>query len=291
MTPSLAFPKDDFPRAILRSLLQKAIRRGYIGLTERVAYLLAEHGDSAWLRARAGVIVFEECWPFAARLRQNTATIKIFQEIAKLKKNKDASGLGSLAYAYSTGDRSAASYSQDDLAVRIVAAGLRRPDAFFNWVESKNLSMEQTEVINSARSTFKRATWPWDKAFTIAASYLALSPIAQPSASLCISEENFPIWVAIDKHTKEGRLSLKRVASQLNISSRDLSWISFYLEGAKVNDLVDSIWWSDEKKWRFSQLKITEDQAIATWKKASNIIQEDLLMYTHKIEHLVSAIK
>lgn len=276
-----------FPKAIFRSLLQKLVRRGHIELSEKVALTLAKNGDSKWLQTRASVILFEECWPLVPVVASHTPTIVIIKKVAESKKNKDAAGLGSLAYEYSSGNESAATDSPDCLAVRIVASGLERPDAFFNWMESKSLNLEQKKVIASARLLFKQASWQWDKAFCIAASYLAMSslPIVEPSASNF--ESSFPTWVAIDKHTPEGRAAIQRAGAKLKIPPKQLSWISFYLESAKVNYLVDSPWWDAERKWRFSQLGISESYAFGVWHEASEVIKEELHLQTLRINDLI----
>lgn len=276
-----------FPKAIFRSLLQKLVRRGHTELSEKVALTLAKNGDSKWLQTRASVILFEECWPLVPVVASHTPTIVLIKKVAGSKKNKDAAGLGSLAYEYSTGNKSAAKDSPDSLAVRTVAAGLKRPDAFFNWVESKSLSLEQKKVTASARSIYKQASWQWDKAFCIAASYLAMSslPIVTPSTADVGS--SFPTWVAIDKHTPEGRAAIQSAGAKLKIPPNQLSWISFYLESAKVNYLVHSPWWDAERKWRFLQLGISESYASEVWNQASEIIQEELHLHTSKINNLI----
>src|SRR5262245_39638861 len=53
-----------------RSLLQKAVRRGDEGLVGMVTCHLEKAGDAAWLRGRAAVITFEECWPLGGLLPQ-----------------------------------------------------------------------------------------------------------------------------------------------------------------------------------------------------------------------------
>lgn len=278
-----------FPKAIFRSLLQKLVRRGHIELSEKVALTLAKNGDSKWLQARASIILFEECWPLAPVVAAHTPTIVIIKKVAGSKKNKDAAGLGSLAYEYSIGNESAAKDSPNSLAVRTVAAGLERPDAFFNWVESKSLSLEQKKVTASARNIYKQASWQWDKAFCIAASYLAMSTISRVTPSNADFESSFPTWVAIDKHTPEGRAAIQRAGAKLKIPPKQLSWISFYLESAKVNYLVDSPWWDAERKWRFLQLGISESYAFEVWDQASEIIQEELHLQISKINNLIKA--
>ena len=48
---------------LCRSLLQKAVRRGCKDLVEATTRHLAEIGDYDWVRKRAAVITYEECWP------------------------------------------------------------------------------------------------------------------------------------------------------------------------------------------------------------------------------------
>ena len=52
----------------VRSLLQKAARRGYADVVELALTRLDRSGDKTWLRSRTVVITFEECWPLAAAL-------------------------------------------------------------------------------------------------------------------------------------------------------------------------------------------------------------------------------
>ena len=64
---------NDFVRKVSeydveRSLLQKAVRRGYADLAERVVNYLLSVDDRAWLRKRLFVIAYEECWPIGSNL-------------------------------------------------------------------------------------------------------------------------------------------------------------------------------------------------------------------------------
>ncbi|WP_129484572.1 hypothetical protein [Pseudomonas syringae] len=254
-----------------------------------MAFALAEHGDSKWVQNRAGVILIEECWPLACVAKYKAPAIVTLKQIARSTKNKDASGLGSLAYEYSNGNRQAATDSPDILSVRIVAAGLQRPADFFHWLENKSLNTEQKTAIENAKLFFKMASWPWDKAFCIAASYLAISPISSTEPCPPVPKSDFPIWTAIDKHTPEGRAAIQRASTKLNVPFNQLSWISFYLESAKVNCLIESPWWTAERKWRFNQLKIAEDYAEEVWATASEIIKEDVFSYVKKTENFIKA--
>ena len=122
----------------LRSLLQKAVRRGYASLAWRVALDLQQQGDRAWLRQRIPVIVYEECWPLASNIEFPLKLPDAFRHLAKVarsEKAKDAAGLGSLAYAYSQGDTSIqAEPGIDSQALRTVAKGIER-QKFWAWLE------------------------------------------------------------------------------------------------------------------------------------------------------------
>lgn len=288
MLEKSTYSSGDFPRAMLRSLLQKVVRRGRPDLAEAVAIVLAKHGDSKWLNTRAGIIVFEECWTLSPLLNAQPSTIHTLKTVSRVQKNKNAAGLGSLGYAYSIGDQSAVSNSADSLAIRIVAAGIKRPDDFFKWAISKTSNSEQTSVIFAAEIFFRRATWAWDKAFTIAASYLACSPL--PPTNQCNAPiiDDFPYWIAVDKHTPEGKIILKNVAHDLDLSPLKLSWISFYLESSVSNSITASPWWVTEKKWRLTQLGINEGEAEKIWKDASTLIKEKTRAHAINIENILS---
>src|SRR5262245_28296984 len=93
----------------LRSLLQKAVRRGAVSIVERVAARLEAIGDTTWLRSRAVVITFEECWPLASSLsidRPLASKLEMLVSVADAAKQKEAAGLGALAHAYREGDTS-----------------------------------------------------------------------------------------------------------------------------------------------------------------------------------------
>jgi hypothetical protein len=121
----------------VRSLLQKAARRGYARVVDRALVCLDTSGDKTWLRSRAIVITFEECSPLAALLSidpslssKRTALLSV----TNAAKQKDAAGLGALAYAYREGDASMTDCVPNRRILGIVSEALRRPGAFFDWV-------------------------------------------------------------------------------------------------------------------------------------------------------------
>jgi hypothetical protein len=266
--------KDSEARPLLRSLFQKAIRRGWADVAERVAFKLGSRGDSIWLNSRIGVILFEESWQCAGLLLRNAPTMVTLREIAYSNKNKDAAGLGAMAHALLEGNLSPLDHAPDPLALKIIAAALKRPEGFFDWAERQCSNEEQLSVTLAAKQYFSRATWPWDKAFMAAGAYLSLkSDIPLATYAKPSRETAFPYWVAVDKHTPQGKIALRKVASVMRIPEIKLHWISFYLESAKTASLSFSPWWECETRWRLSEIGLTEAAAADLWDTASPLVQ------------------
>lgn len=265
-------------KPLLRSLIQKSVRRGDIQLVEMVACKLAEQGDSEWLRTRAGIIAFEECWPYGEKIHHTPALIAL-SEIAGMKKNKNAAGLGSLAHALASGDMSTLAIAPDPIALKIVAASLTRSPEFFEWAAQNGKGHSQSCLIEAARIYFSRASWPWDKAFASAAAYFAsngttLSLECTPEAQA--AEYKCPLWVAADKHTPTGKLALRRVAYKIEIPFEQLEWASFYFESAFCNSVYEGEWWNAEMSWRFNKLKLNIDEARTLWERAREYVQDEV---------------
>lgn len=262
-------------RPLLRSLLQKAVRRGDAQLAEIVACRLAERGDSAWLKTRTGVIAFEECWPYGSKLLNHPPLVSL-SEMAGLIKNKEAAGLGSLAHALAEGNFSVLDVAPDPVAVKIVAASLTRTEEFFSWAEQSCYEGERADLLRTARTYFLRASWPWDKAFASAATYFAcighsLKVECAPTAAVTML--HFPLWVAVDKHTPAGKSALRRAAAQLRIPPSQLEWASFYFESASCNERSSGLWWEAEMEWRFRSLHLKVSEAQTLWDAARDLVR------------------
>src|SRR5579872_4450656 len=114
----------------VRSLLQKAARRGYQNIVELAFTHLNRTGDKTWLRSRAIVITFEESWPLAESLKvhqEASSKLSALLSVTTHSKQKDAAGLGALAYAYQEGDRSMLDCIPDQRMLKIVSEAMRRP--------------------------------------------------------------------------------------------------------------------------------------------------------------------
>lgn len=263
----------------LRSLLQKAVRRGADSVVEATIRNIIALGDQAWLRSRAVVITFEESWPLAQSLTltrdQQTKKVALLR-VSHSTKQKDAAGLGALAFAFHEGDQSMLDLVPSEKTLRVVSTGLDRPNAYFGWVLSQCPSVESSRVVVTAREYLSAATWGWDKATILAAAFLAASggvpalPLPEPVSS------DFPYWVALDKHTPEGKEALRRVGIKFGIAYRKLIWTGFYCESAAVNALEPSTWFEVERSWRLRKAGLNMQSATELWFRVRPILSAEL---------------
>lgn len=258
-----------------RSLLQKAVRRSNDTLVAKVVDHLYEVGDAAWLKRRTGVIIAEECWPLMAKweLPKNSeaqleAMKDILSQVASSKKVKDAAGLGSLAYALSEGDSSVLTGSSEDYHIKCISAAIKDAKKYWKWAISQCSSTPVTKLVVHAEKAYRKGGWPWDRAFIQATAYLAITngiPKWQPVRNV---KAKFPFWVALDKHTPQGKNALRETSKQTGFSWRQLNWISFYCESGRVDDSTPSQWWNREIEWRLGKVGLSFDAAKTMWTKA-----------------------
>lgn len=274
----------------LRSLIQKAVRRGYTDVVEAASHRLYEYGDRKWLRSRAVVITFEECWPLAKHLSLEPgleSKLRVLQKVAQTTKQKDAAGLGSLAYAFSEGERGVLEFVPDVRAVEIVAEAVSQPKAFFDWIQARCQSAEALHIVDIAQRYLPAATWGWDKACIIAGAFLAATCTIPDCRHNSVTDGVFPYWVALDKHTPQGKAALRQVAQENGISYRQLMWSSFYYESAKVNAMEESPWWSAEKAWRLANAGIGITGAEELWNTYRNRVSEQLKSDAQHLQVLI----
>jgi len=263
----------------LRSLLQKAVRRGDARVAELTARQLDAAGDRTWLRSRAVVITFEECWPRAQSLnlsKEPETRVAALVEAATSVKQKDAAGLGALAYAFHEGDHGMLDVIPSDWALRVVSEALNRPEPFFAWAESRCQSAAATNIVVAARRYLAAATWAWDKACILAGAFLASSGEIPVCPIVTVTETNFQYWVALDKHTPQGKDILQTLGTELQIPYRQLIWAGFYFESAVVNSLLASPWWVAERTWRLRRAGLNAESGLALWTRVRGTLAERL---------------
>jgi hypothetical protein len=205
------------------------------------------------------------------------------------EKQKDAAGLGALAYAFGEGDQTILDVVPDRWALRVVCEALRRPPAFFEWAQAKSTSPAALQIVDTARRYLAAATWGWDKACIIAGAFFAATVGVPESRKATEAEGAFPYWVALDKHTPEGKEALHEIARERGVSYRHLIWSSFYFESAKVNALVESPWWKSEREWRLSRAGLTTGAAEQLWEGLRPIIAERLRPQAEELREAVEA--
>lgn len=274
----------------LRSLLQKAARRGFSRIVKRAAVRLDAIGDATWLRSRAIVITFEECWPLAASLsinRELSSKLSILLRVTKAAKQKDAAGLGALAHAYREGDRSMLEDVPDQKAIKIIAEALERPKDFLDWAMRESRSQGSIDIVRAAQQYLPAATWQWDKACILAGALLATLSDIPSIESLEELEDEFPYWAALDKHTAEGKAALREVAKEIKANYRQLIWASFYCESVRVNKLLSSPWFDAERIWRFRRTGLSLESAEDLWSRARPLIRERLKAEALSLKNLI----
>lgn len=280
---------------VSRSILQKAIRRGDNDLTQKVVSYLIQHDDFDWVRKRLAVITFEECWTYGLDIsyEANEAVIcNHYLNLASTIKNKNAAGLGSLAYELSKGDSSVLQKNTSDRSIKIIEQAIHRPDDFWKWVHKEVSNNKQRVLVSNAHRGFNRAGWIWDKTFTQAAAYLAISEEIPNTVFLAQnSDPNFPLWIGIDKHTPEGKIAIRNAAKKNSIDEEKALWLSFYFESAVCNYIENSIWWEREVSWRMSKLGLNVEKGMEIWQKIRPIIKDGLEKKTEEFKDKFNAIQ
>ena len=274
-----------------RSLLQKAVRRGNYTLVAKVVDHLYEIDDVRWLKQRVGVIIVEECWPLIGewelpkKLEEQHAAIRdMLSRAAICAKFKDATGLGSLAYALSEGDNSVLTGSHEDADIKHISEAIRRGKEYWEWIVSQCPSALTTRLVKRASDAYRKGGWPWDRAFMQAAAYLAVTDSLPKLRAGPKSESKFPFWIALDKHTPQGKAALSKAAKKTGFPWRQLNWVSFYCESGLVHNLTPSRWWDKEVKWRLGKVGLSPEEAKSIWTKVRPVFIELLRDESRRLE-------
>jgi hypothetical protein len=276
-----------------RSLMQKAVRRGDSDLAVRLAQHLYEEGWENWVKARTGVIVFEECWNLGGELDFKTGLTSVREMIdmaAKTIKNKDAAGLGSFAFGLSEGENFTLGENLSKKEIKIVAEAIRRPENFWSWAASQAADVEKQTFIAQSKKAYTRASWPWDKAFVLAGAYLSITK-GIPKTEQATTKIECPVWVGLDKHTPQGKFALSRTAYKLKIEPETLYCASFYSEGALLNQVVSSGWWESDVNWRLKLAGLNLESSMEIWQKAKPIFLEVASEEIEKLQQHVDSLR
>jgi len=276
MRPKKLSPTTD---PALRSLLQKAVRRGSDALVESTARRLISSGDSTWLRSRTVIITFEEAWPSGEHLaltRDHDSKIDMLKRVSRSRKQKDAAGMGAMAFALHEGDKSMLDLAPSRRTLRLVSEGLERPSAFFGWLMTQCRDEASRRVVGVATRYVSAAGWGWDKATILAGAFLAATGGVPRLATGSPTRAEFPYWVALDKHTPQGKAAFERASRTCGTKARQISWASFYCESASVDVLESSPWFECERSWRLRKVGLNFESALDLWERVRPELQSEL---------------
>jgi hypothetical protein len=283
-----------------RSLLHKAVRRGYVELVLTTSALLDSllPARSHWLRKRAVTIAFGECWPLAKALVFDSrlhSTVAWLVRSARASKQRDAAGLGYLAFRLARGDRSVLGHTPSDRHLNIVANAVARPDDFWRWIRSRKAIAPQNRDLLERAMKLKRSGGPRDRAVVKAAAYLATLADLPAAETAPAGKPPFPYWVVFDRHTPQGRRVFQDVARDLHLSLRQLEWVHFYFEGSACNGDQPSYWWHRLCAWQYQRVGLPEAESRLVWDPVRPHIVEALAsdsrslhrdLYRWKLRHL-----
>lgn len=286
----------DQKKSIIRSLLQKAVRRGNIETLKKCFFYLLNNGDQDWLRKRLFVIIFEEASNYSLNINFENKPeyiLKQYLELSSLVKNKNSCSLGILSYYLSEGDKSVFwNLNKEEIKhINNISHAIKRPKDFWNWAinESKN-NFKKSNFLNNAYSSFKKVSWPWDKAFIIGAAYLSLfEDIYELNYSKKIID--LPSWVGIDKHTAIGKNAIKSIAYKNNINEEILLYLSFHFEGSICNEISENSYWLEKEiNWNFKKLNLDYNQGKKIWENILPQLINTLKKENDLINHELNSI-
>lgn len=255
------------------SLLQKAVRRGHVGVVDIVVKYLLSQGDSKWLHNRLPVMIYEECWSLGNHITADNL-LEQYIALSSTVKNKNAAGLANLAVKYHEGNWKAlrGSYTQRT-AITSVANAISNPNEFWEWARENGRG--HISRIEAAKAAVIKANFETDKIMMIAAAYFSVKDLvpltvqAQPQ-----NNPDFPYWIAFDKHTDIGREMIIEAALQIDVLPHHAMQLAFYLEGAVCNDIATSPFWQLAKDWQMQKMGYTYSEANIIWERLKPIIIE-----------------
>lgn len=226
------------------------------------------------------MLLFEEAWSVAHLVEfpeRGEDLLPFVSSLASAPKSKDAAGLGALAYLVSERKVALRFLTEVRKPPASVLEGVRRPGDFFTWAEKSAETEEVFRAVRNAEASHRRAGWPWDKAFAIAGAFLAVRQPGRLIQSLATDSatpvQPVDLRVAIDRHTKFGRETLKVKAIDLGLNPQALSWSSFFFWSGQVAGGKPSHWWESEMRLRLEAVGSSLERAREEW----DLAEEPLL--------------
>ena len=79
--------------------------------------------------------------------------------------------MGSLAYSFSQDDLSVFEEHDSPRPIRRFAGRNADSSVYLRWLKSRSVGPEALRLIELANAALRKASWPWAKAFVLAAAY------------------------------------------------------------------------------------------------------------------------
>ena len=267
------------PFELERSLLQKAVRRGNEYVIDKVFRYLLLNDNKLWLKKRLVVMGYEECWTYANKININCSNYRLLQQyksLSRKKKNKNADGLADLARKLNEYERTAlVGNEQERKAIQSVANSMNYPDQYWKWIRTQPLYREHKFRVEQSKKDVNKKTISDDSSMMYAAAYLAVKyPIPETQSMEPDNDEDFPYWIAVDKHTSVGREIYIDACNSINLMPMRGMHLGFYLEGGVCNKVVNSPFWDHMVNWYLNHIGYTMEDAEGEWKKLKPVLIE-----------------
>jgi hypothetical protein len=289
MNTEKKFKKDD----ILRSALQKAVRRSQLFALMSIMQDLVSNGDEQFLVDRFPIILFEESWHEAANITLSddlSDTLNNYIHLCLNYKNKDAAGLAYLTNCRNNGDKNVLDdpeyYNAQDFpgAIQDIEAFWREVN---NAIDRNIFSDSELNVIDNARVAFNKAYLFHDKIYPLAAVWFIMHHYLPESKPIeCEDVKEFPFWMPIDKHTKKGKEVLLDTSRKLGINYEKLKDISFWLEGGICYPEYKSYFYEEALKHKMNSIGCSIEDANKIWANASKLLQISLKKEAKNLEKI-----
>ncbi len=115
-----------------------------------------------------------------------------------------------------------------------------------------------------------KANFDYDKALMYAAVCLILETEIPGTQLTEPSNQEFPYWIAFDKHTEVGRAIIIKASHQINLDSYAGMQLAFLMEGSLCNGIIKSPYWNHFMNWKLDKL----GSAVDRWEELRNEIIE-----------------
>lgn len=268
---------------LLKSAVQKAIRRGDLGLLRwALDRVWRQPEGRAWLCRRLPILAAEEVWThlgwagYTARLAQGLLKRPEGEEtaltllegalgtLADACKNKDGSALQALVPLGNGGTASVSDLAgvletrqPVQVTEMILELLARRADPWLTllaWA-SQHGTLESVLVVQEAKAGYAGGALENDRRFFVGGAVLAALYPEQVATQIrlqpFVAQPTLPPWGVADMHTEPGRRVLSLVAKTAGIPREALRALWFNFESAFLDRECTEGWWPRAVEARF----------------------------------------